>query len=1502
MDKVRDKQGNRRRLHTAVFMAFLLLPVLLLTSPGAAQTSYWEYVGPAGFSAGAAQHPGVVVNEAGEIFTAFIDQGAAGTPTARAFDGSGWAALPGLSADPGGHTGIALDSQGLPWVAFADGAQNGRASVKRFDGTSWHYVGSAGFSAGSAEYLDLTFDGSGTPYLVYLDGDQLGAVTVERFEGLEWEVMGMAGFSAGSARWPRIALAGTMPFVVYGDDFYGGRASVQTLYDGAWHYLGGAGFTAGPVDYTDIAVDSNGTPYIVFQDITQDSTAQVMRWNGATWTAVAVPGFTLDRGSDMQIAVDAADRPIIAYQNWSYSYKASVLRFEGTNWYAVGAESATPGTASDIHLFVNGVTPYLAFSDGNQGGRVSVMRFVDAFVPAWLTISKQADSDDGTQFPFALELADTATIWGSGFYRPDNITVSADGFVYVSEYPTSRIKKFTARGELLRSWNGSPVVGNFNHVSGVATDSQHNVYVADVDNHRIHKFDSDGNLLLVWGSLGSGNGQFNRPAGLGVDAQDNVYVADMMNHRIQKFDANAGYLGRWGGYGGGAGQFDNPGGLDFDRDGNAYVVDNYNHRVQKFDSTGRFLRAWGWDVVQDGGIGYEVCTPDDTCKKGVLGPAAGQLYHPSNLSVDEDGRVLVADRTNHRIQVYSGNGEFLEAWGWDVIDDGGGAGFEVCSDAALCRAGAPGGALGQFYYPSDVGLDGEGAIFVTDQYNHRVQRFFATEFTLAHDERVTFTLEPGTYHAGELVPDGWTLSQINCAADEVQIDGAGVELRLARGDQASCTFRNMGPPQLTLAKETLPPGGAGFDFTLVSLLDSWGGLGSQPGEFDNLYGLDVDAAGNIYVADTGNGRVQFLDKDGNYLHEWSTNLPTDTAVDKDGNVYVAMPYNDQVQKIDSSGNPLGPPLVNGFRQPWGVAVDKFGDLYVADSQNHRVHKYDVSAATWTVWGGYGSGPGQFKTPLGLAVDQDLNVYVADTGNDRIQKFDGSGALVLQFNERLQGPYDVDIDSAGNVYVADTGNERIVKFDDQGGFLHAWTEQVSGPGGVALDAGDRLFVANRGTREVRKFLAGRTRLDDGQQQTFTLRPGSYDIREFLPQEWFNAGVECRGLTPDRWQAGVNRVTVELDYSDDVTCTFTNESLAEHELTAELALSKTTQPAGYEDFLFSFFGELGYWTGFGHPRGVDLDDAGNVYVAEASAGLVKVYDPSMNFLLAQWTVHIPNDVAVDRDGHVHVSNYSGYVQEFDRHGRYISRLNGRFNQPYGVAAAADGSIYVADTYYNRVQKFDSSGQPVVMWGWGVSDGSAVFQKCVEDPQPAVVCKVGLSGDSEGQFRTPIGLTVDDAAGFVYVADSGNNRIQKFTTDGDYVMQWAGGSAPFAGPYSVDVNAQGDLYVVEYHGNRVQKFDSEGLFLMAWGSGGGGVGQFSSPHRVAVDKDGNIYVAEYHGGRVQKFYDGAQRLGDGDVFYDDLLPRSIRDQRGCAPRLAAANDRLPRFRIGRRRRHYH
>ncbi len=178
------------------------------------------------------------------------------------------------------------------------------------------------------------------------------------------------------------------------------------------------------------------------------------------------------------------------------------------------------------------------------------------------------------------------------------------------------------------------------------------------------------------------------------------------------------------------------------------------------------------------------------------------------------------------------------------------------------------------------------------------------------------------------------------------------------------------------------------------------------------------------------------------------------------------------------------------------------------------------------------------------------------------------------------------------------------------------------------------------------------------------------------------------------------------------------------------------------------------------------------------------------------------------------------------------DGRFQAPRGVAVAPDGSLYVADSKNHRIQHFSAQGEFLNAWG--------SFADVAQGEAPG------------GTFNEPWGVAVGPD-GSVYVADTWNHRVQKFTAEGKFVTMWgyfgqAETPDAFWGPRDVAVDGQGRVYVTDTGNKRVVVFSPDGVFISQFGSAGMDPGQFDEPVGVALDQQGNVYVVDTWNQRIQ------------------------------------------------------
>ncbi len=160
-------------------------------------------------------------------------------------------------------------------------------------------------------------------------------------------------------------------------------------------------------------------------------------------------------------------------------------------------------------------------------------------------------------------------------------------------------------------------------------------------------------------------------------------------------------------------------------------------------------------------------------------------------------------------------------------------------------------------------------------------------------------------------------------------------------------------------------------------------------------------------------------------------------------------------------------------------------------------------------------------------------------------------------------------------------------------------------------------------------------------------------------------------------------------------------------------------------------------------------------------------------------------------------------------------GQFNRPRGIAVAPDGSLYVADTENNRIQHLDRDGAVLQSWG-GFGD-------------------VSVAQVPGGLFNQPWGIGVGPD-GSVYVADTWNHRVQKFSPTGEFIKMWgffgqAEAPEAFWGPRAIAVDQDGRVFVTDTGNKRIVVFDQDGNFITQFGSVGLNLGEFDEPVGIAV-----------------------------------------------------------------------
>ncbi|MEW5989198.1 MAG: NHL repeat-containing protein, partial [Chloroflexota bacterium] len=277
-----------------------------------------------------------------------------------------------------------------------------------------------------------------------------------------------------------------------------------------------------------------------------------------------------------------------------------------------------------------------------------------------------------------------------------------------------------------------------------------------------------------------------------------------------------------------------------------------------------------------------------------------------------------------------------------------------------------------------------------------------------------------------------------------------------------------------------------------------GAAGAGQGQLQGPRNLAIGPDGNLYVADSGNHRIQVFDPSGGFVRAWGSqgdaagqfNEPWGIAVDENY-VYVADTWNHRLQKftlrgdfvqtIGQGGSPAEGQEGGGlFFGPRSILLLPDDQLLVTDTGNHRLQILSRDGQFVRQVGLRGSEPGQFNEPVGLAVAPDGSIYLADTWNGRIQKFSAELQPLLQWQvDAWEGestnnkPY-LAVDNDGRVYVTDPEGYRVLIFSGDGEYLGRFgrygqeQDALGLPTGIAVDGRDNVYVTDAANNRILQF--------------------------------------------------------------------------------------------------------------------------------------------------------------------------------------------------------------------------------------------------------------------------------------------------------------------------------------------------------------------------------------------------------------------------------------------------
>jgi uncharacterized protein (TIGR03437 family) len=641
------------------------------------------------------------------------------------------------------------------------------------------------------------------------------------------------------------------------------------------------------------------------------------------------------------------------------------------------------------------------------------------------------------KLPYGGDGRNAATV---DLFEPGRMAYDGNGNLYFAESYYNRVFRVAADGKLSTAAGngqtgfsgdkGLATAAALEEPEGIAADAAGNLYIGV--SGRICKVTGDGNIRVIAGSgdrgySGDGNpavsATFDTPVAIALDPSGTViYFSDETHNVVRKIRAD-GIITTVAGTGspgysndgqpGNTAQLNGPEGLAVDGNGNLYIADRFNNRIRKVRPDGTITTFAGTGVAGSSGDGVQ--------------PALGRLFQPTDVVVDPNGTVYIADMGNSLVKMVDPTNLMYNV------------SRKMVSVAYLA------------YNPA-------GGLAATDFLQHAIFRMSVQDGSIS-------TLA-GTIHTSAIGDNGPASGAVFLDPYGVAVDGKG---NVYVADFSDERVRRIGS-NLTI---TTVAGTGVFG-------SSADGVQATAAQIAQPRGIAVDASGNVYFTNACNVSVIRSNATigtvaGNYTCGYAgnnvlaptaeLNFPQGLAVDSTNQfLYISDTDNNRIRKVNLASSVITTLAGNGqpgyagngtdalsasMDTPIGIAVDSKGNVYFADQNNHRVRKIgsdskinDV-AGTGKAGNDGDGGPATAATlawPTGLAVDSADNLYVASSGrirrispDGRIATIAGTGWTDFSGDGDLatladMDPFHLAVDGNGRIYFSDENNPRIRRLD------------------------------------------------------------------------------------------------------------------------------------------------------------------------------------------------------------------------------------------------------------------------------------------------------------------------------------------------------------------------------------------------------------------------------------------------------------------------------------------
>jgi len=925
------------------------------------------------------------------------------------------------------------------------------------------------------------------------------------------------------------------------------------------------------------------------------------------------------------------------------------------------------------------------------------------------------------------------------------------------------------------------------------------------------------------------------PVGVALDAQGNFYVADKNNNRIRMVNTN-GIISTVAGngspaYAGDGGAATNasinaPSGVTFDAAGNLVIDDDANNCIREVHLAGYpVLTLTNLSTASAGNYTVVITSPSGSVTSRV---ATLTMVLPPIVAGAPINQTNVLGTTAVFNVTATGTGPFSYQWQWNGTNLPNNLITTITGKTTHGFSGDNGPATnGTLYDPHGVGFDTAGNLYIADQFNHRIRKIDTNGIisTVAGNGAATYAGDGGTAITASLYnPQATTFD----ATGNLYIaDGGNNRIRLVNTNGFISTVAGNGTPAYT---------GDGGPATNASL--------------DDPTGVTIDAAGNLFIADSINNVVRRVDTNG-----------TITTVAGNGSPTFAGDF--------------GPATSASLYRPSGVVFDTFGNLYIADADNERIRMVNtngiISTIAGTGTGGYiGDGGAatnaKISLPSCVAFDSSGNLCIADYINNRVREVDTNGYITTV---------------AGNGTGTYTGDGGV-----------ATNASLYRPSGVAFDAAGNLFIADYSNNRIRKVhLAGDPALVI--TNVSQANAGNYSVVITSPYGSITSAIATLTATlgPIINVEPVNQTNLA---GGMVTFNITAGGIGA--LTYQWQLNGTNLPSNVITTIAgngtgSMGGDGGKATSalLYNPSGVTFDAAGDLLIADSANNRVRMVNTRgiISTVVGNGTpafagdsgpatnasINNPARVAFDALGNLYITDTQNQrVRKVNTNGTITTvagngtgtyagdngtATSASLHNPIGVAFDVTNNVYIADDANNRIRRVKTNGVINTIAG----NGTGTY--------------AGDNGiATSASLYNPNGIAFD-AAGNLYIADAQNFRVRMVATNGNITTVAGNGTggysgdgglataATFGSPRDVAFDSLGNLYIADYYYGRVRKVGTNGIISIVAGKGTTGTGAYSGdggpatnaalygPSGLAFDVSGNLYIADQENNRIRKVF---------------------------------------------------